>query len=217
LVNNEQGCFLLSGANTLGMNKQYWEERYADKEYAYGRKPNVFFRQFINGFPPGKILFPAEGEGRNAVFAATKGWQVFAFDFSEKAKEKAMKLAKKNKVHINYFNADIENVFLEEKRYNAIALLYAHMPPKIRRKVHRRLVGSLKPKGMLILEAFSKAQLHKSSGGPKDIDMLFSIEDLYEDFNSMTIQIIAEEKTRLNHGKYHQGIASVIRILAIKL
>ena len=199
------------------MTKQFWEERYAEKEYAYGLKANVFFRKFINDFPSGKILLPAEGEGRNAVFAAKMGWQVFAFDFSEKAKEKAMKLAKKNAVNINYFNADINNVFLEENHYDTIALIYAHLPSKIRRNGHRRMVDCLKPNGIMILEAFSKAQIGKSSGGTKDMDMLCSIEDIYEDFNSLIIETIEEKTTTINQGKYHQGKASIIRMLALKL
>lgn len=203
--------------NIFGMNKQCWEERYAKEEYVYGLKPNVFFRKFINGFLPRKILLPAEGEGRNAVFAAKKGWQVFAFDFSENAKKKAMKLAKKNEVNIDYFIADIGTVFLEENRFDAIALIYAHLPSKIRRKVHRRMVDCLKPNGIMILEAFSKAQLAKNTGGPKEVDMLYSIEDLYEDFSSLIIETIEEKKTTINHGKYHQGKASIIRMLALKL
>jgi hypothetical protein len=49
--------------------------------------------------PIGSILFPAEGEGRNAVFAAKLGWAVSAFDISNEGKNKGIKLAKKKTNH----------------------------------------------------------------------------------------------------------------------
>ena len=79
-----------------------WNKRYAQKEYFYGKQPNEFFRKQLLKFPPGRILLPAEGEGRNAVFAALSGWDVVAFDTSTEAKKKAEKLAKENKVQISY-------------------------------------------------------------------------------------------------------------------
>ena len=72
--------------------KKFWNERYADSQYAYGTEPNAFFKSQIDQRPAGRILLPAEGEGRNAVYAATLGWDVYAFDFSTKAKEKALLL-----------------------------------------------------------------------------------------------------------------------------
>jgi hypothetical protein len=75
-----------------------WNERYGADEYVYGKEPNGFLKEFIDNHPPGKILLPAEGEGRNAVYAASKGWEVTAFDFSEEGKKKALKLALKKPI-----------------------------------------------------------------------------------------------------------------------
>ena len=81
---------------------QRWEDRFQKEEYAYGIEPNKFLAQQLNHFKPGKILFGAEGEGRNAVYAAKEGWNVSAFDISTEGKNKALKLAKSNQVHIDY-------------------------------------------------------------------------------------------------------------------
>ena len=73
--------------------QEFWNKRYAENEMVFGYKPNQFFKLFIDLHISGTLLLPAEGEGRNAVYAAEKGWQVDAFDFSATAKEKALKYA----------------------------------------------------------------------------------------------------------------------------
>ncbi len=82
--------------------KDFWNERYAAREYVYGKKPNQYFKKNIDGLTPVKILLPCKGEGRNAVYAAQKGWDVEAIDFSVEGKKKALSLALKNNVSINY-------------------------------------------------------------------------------------------------------------------
>ena len=77
--------------------KEFWEIRYAEKQYAYGENPNVYFKEQLDKLKPGKILLPAEGEGRNAVYAAKQGWEVMAFDLSSEGKNKAEKLAAKKR------------------------------------------------------------------------------------------------------------------------
>ena len=82
--------------------KEFWDARYKDSAFAFGEEPNEYFKEQISNLKPGKLLMPAEGEGRNAVFAAKLGWDVHAFDQSLNGQKKAMDLALKNKVNINY-------------------------------------------------------------------------------------------------------------------
>jgi len=82
--------------------KEMWNQRYAAKDFSYGTEPNRFFKDWIDKYPAGEILFPAEGEGRNAIYAAKKGWEVTAFDFSGEGKRKAVQLAEIEKVKIDY-------------------------------------------------------------------------------------------------------------------
>ena len=79
------------------MNEQFWNERYAQKEYVYGKAPNAFFKSVIDQLKPGRLLVPGAGEGRDAVYAATLGWQVDAFDSSETGREKALSLAQEKR------------------------------------------------------------------------------------------------------------------------
>jgi len=196
--------------------KDFWNARYSEDEYVYGVAPNQFFADQIEKFSKGKVLLPAEGQGRNAVFAANLGWEVFAFDFSPKAREKALVLAEAEKVEIHYDLMDYDNLHLPEGEYDLAALIYAHMSPEQRPRVHREVVKALKPGGRLILEGFHKNQLGKDSGGPKSLDMLFNEKELEEDFAGMEIIILEAKEVELDEGPYHRGIASVIRLVARK-
>lgn len=194
----------------------FWDERFGNEEYAYGTEPNQFFKIQIEKLKPGKILFPAEGEGRNAVFAATLGWDVTAFDPSIEGKRKAEQLARKNNVSIQYLINNYDLVDFPSESFDCIVLIFAHMNPAKREEYHKKLVSFLKPGGVLILEGFSKNQIKKNTGGPRDIEMLFSEQELKSDFSSFSKIEITETDTMLSEGRFHQGTASVIRLFGVK-
>jgi SAM-dependent methyltransferase len=194
----------------------FWNKRYSTEEYAYGTLPNEFFREEAKKLIPGKILFPAEGEGRNAVYAALIGWEVYAFDISTEAKLKAEKLADRNNLMIHYTISPVDEIKYPEAYFDCIVLIYAHFSPQNRNRYHRNLLKLLKPGGTIILEGFSKKQIKLDSGGPKDIDMLFSRTELENDFIYLSSFQVTETEYILNEGKYHQGIAAVIRLTGKK-
>lgn len=201
--------------------KEFWNSRFAasQTEYVYGTSPNVFFEQELRKITPGHLLLPAEGEGRNAVFAARLGWKVTAFDISEAGREKAMQLAREFGVeeHISYSIADFESFTAPAGNFDALGLCYAHVSSSKRRQVHRRLAELLKPGGGVILEAFSKAQLGRNSGGPQNEKMLYSADDLKEDFSSLQQLLLSTEETELAEGRFHAGTASVVRFTGVKI
>ncbi|MFV0591208.1 MAG: class I SAM-dependent methyltransferase [Draconibacterium sp.] len=194
----------------------FWDERYSTKEYAYGENPNRFFRQQIEKQTPGSILFAAEGEGRNAVFAATLGWKVSAFDTSSQGKQKALELAKKHKVEIDYRIEGYDTVRFDRESFDCIVLIFAHMQAAARKQNHQHLLNYLKPGGIIILEGFRKEQINKNSGGPKNIEMLFSKEELENDFHGLADIGFEIVDTFLDEGPFHQGMASVIRMFGRK-
>lgn len=200
----------------VNMNPQIWNERYSINETVYGKEPNAFFKLFIDLHKPGTILLPAEGEGRNAIYAAKKGWQVDAFDYSIVAKEKALKNAESEKVIIHYEEKDIED-FVANKQYDAVALIYVHLPQKIRAFFHEQVLNAIKPGGFLILEAFSTNQLNYNSGGPKDINMLYTAPMLCNDFQLLHILNCEQKIIHHNEGSFHQGQASVLRLIGQKM
>lgn len=193
-----------------------WNDRYKNEEYVYGREPNQFFSCELNKLDVGHILLPAEGEGRNAVFAAISGWKVCAFDYSSTAKEKAVRLAYENKVNIEYDVFSFEDMPYEPESFDCIALLYTHQPSELRNKYHKKLLTFLKPGGTIILEGFSKEQLQYKSGGPNNMDLLFSKQELEHDFKSLSFYDISEIETNLNEGLLHTGKSSLIRMTGTK-
>jgi len=141
---------------------EMWNKRYAQSDFVYGKEPNQFFKEQIALLDPGKALFPAEGEGRNAVFASKMGWQAIAFDNSIEAKKKAKRLAEENQAEIDYFICSIKDSDFEEESFDLIVLIYVHTAN--RRIDHQKLIKYLKPGGKLVLEGFSKKQIHNSTG-----------------------------------------------------
>ena len=193
-----------------------WNQRYAVADYIYGTEPNIFFKKNIDALKPGKLLLPAEGEGRNAIYAAKCGWNVEAFDFSTYAREKAISLASHNQVSIEYEISSIEDYNYAENAYDAIGLIYIHLDPEARIAFHNKVMKSLKHGGRLIFEAFSKKQLTYNSGGPKNEEWLYSINELSCDFSSLHIIDKEELVIHLSEGTGHDGEADVIRFIAQK-
>jgi SAM-dependent methyltransferase len=198
-----------------------WNERYRNEEFAYGEEPNNYLKDQLEKLKPGTILFPAEGEGRNAVFAARMGWTVSAFDISDEGRNKALRLAEKNHVSINYQVGELQSLLYQPEQFDVIALIYAHFPPDIKSLYHKTLDKLLRKGGCIIFEAFSKKHLeyiarNEKVGGPKDIAMLFSVEEIKSDFVNYEILELAEKEIELQEGIFHNGVGSVIRFTGRK-
>ena len=165
------------------MKKEFWDDRYSEVEFAYGTEPNVFLKQELPNLPIGNILFVAEGEGRNATFAASLGWQVEAFDQSIEGQKKALKLAKQKQVKINYQVGELLDVNYNTNQFDMVALIFAHFSADKKIGYHKLIDKYVKPSGYILLEAFSKDHLKYNQqdsnvGGPSNLEMLFSKEDI---------------------------------------
>ncbi|MFA0964940.1 methyltransferase domain-containing protein [Roseivirga sp. BDSF3-8] len=198
-----------------------WNERYSQEGYAYGTAPNAFFKEQLQKLKPGKLLLPAEGEGRNAVFAAANGWKVEAFDISEAGRHKAYSLANEHGVKLNYTVGPLPELDFTPGYFDAIGLIYAHFPADIREKYHQVLQGYLKEGGVVILEAFGSDHLryrdkNPAIGGPDKPEALLSVEEIQRDFKGFDIQLLCEKEVELSEGKYHIGTGSVVRFIGRK-
>lgn len=194
----------------------FWNQRYATETYVYGEAPNDFFKTQIDTLKPGKMLLPFEGEGRNAVYAAKLGWQVDCFDFSNSGKTKAKLLAQKHGVNINYLVCDFRNFNWPLQHYDLVGLFYAHLPESSRIQLHQRIIPTLDIGGLLLLEAFDKKQLGKSSGGPQQLDMLYSEELLHADFSALRNRVVEQRKLLLQEGPGHTGEAEILRLAGMR-
>ncbi len=145
---------------------------------------------------PGKLFLPAEGEGRNAVYAAQGGWEVTAYDFSEEA-IKSHDLGARKKVEFTYQNASLDQVDFPQASFDAVGIVYVQYPTGVRTKNFKKISSFLKPGGTLIMEVFSKnhlenQRLNPGVGGPKNIDQLYDLNEIKHDFSDFgnTISVI---------------------------
>lgn len=190
---------------------QSWDQRYDIEDYIYGTDPNKFLKNQLEKLTPGNILFLGEGEGRNAVFAASLGWKVDAVDFSINAKNKALNLAEKHGVSINYKIQNLSEFVPISNHYDVISTIYLHLDPDLSEKIYSKIYDALKIKGKLILEVFAKEQLGQNSGGPKNIEMLYSLDDIKKLFVGIEFNALENKTINLKEGIYHKGKAFVIR------
>jgi 2-polyprenyl-3-methyl-5-hydroxy-6-metoxy-1,4-benzoquinol methylase len=198
-----------------------WNDRYSNAEFAYGEHPNNYLKAQLDKLEPGTILFPAEGEGRNAVYAASRGWKVSAFDISVEGKKKAELLAARNDVTIDYHVGEMQTLNYKQDQFDAIALIYAHFPANVKSSYQKTIQNYLRKGGVVIFEAFSKRHLeylakNEKVGGPKDLAMLFSVEEIKADFPNYDIIELVEQEIELNEGTFHNGKGSVIRFFGRK-
>lgn len=197
--------------------KAVWNKKYNRKMFVFGKKPNVFFAAQLDKLTPGKLLLPAEGEGRNAVYAAKQKWQVDAFDVSDVAKDKALKFADEEKVSINYFVSDASTVDLKPNNYDAVAVIFFQpQDNETTSKFFTILKDSIKPGGSIIVEGFAKSHLKlKTRFGPKDLSCMYDKEFFKQNFKGWKISLIKERKAVLDEGM-HDGRANVVDLVAKK-
>lgn len=198
-----------------------WNERFSKEEFAYGEEPNNYLKEQLEKLDVGKILFAAEGEGRNAVYAAKLGWTVSAFDISVEGKRKALLLAEKNQVSIDYKVGELQTLDYNLEQFDAIAFIYAHFPAEIKSFYHKTLDKYLHKNGIVIFEAFSKKHIdyiskNEKVGGPRDIASLFSMDEIKSDFVNYEVIELIEQEIELNEGLFHNGTGSVIRFVGRK-
>lgn len=198
-----------------------WNDRYGKEEFAFGTDPNDYLKEQLVQLPIGNILFPAEGEGRNAVFAAKLAWTVSAFDISVEGQKKAFRLAEMNNVTIDYQVGQLPDLNYEAEQFDAIALIYAHFPVDNKSDYHKRLDKLLRKGGIVIFEAFGKNHLkyrteNPKVGGPRDLASLFSAEEIEADFGDYEIIELEEKVIDLSEGLFHNGKGSVVRFVGRK-
>lgn len=193
-----------------------WDERYSEPGYSYGMAPNEFLVSVVDRIPKGKILSLAEGEGRNAVYLASLGYEVTGVDGSEVGLRKAVELAIDRGVNITTIQADLSRFAIETEQWDGIIACYCHVPSIIRMPLHQAAVRGLKPGGVFVLEAFSKDQLAYDTGGPQSLDMLMSLDELKHELAGLELVSAVQMEREVREGSRHTGLASVIQILAVK-
>lgn len=198
------------------MNSEFWDNKYNQEAYAYGLLPNNYLASHRDLLEDCKTaLVPGDGEGRNSVWLAELGLTVQSVDMSPVAVEKSRRLAQARGVLVDSVCADLSEWNLPVAGYDVVAAIYLHLGPDLRPRIHAAMQAALNPGGLLIIEAFTPAQLEYqkrySSGGPKQADMLYTTDLLRADFADMQCLELTECEVELNEGAFHHGLGHVVR------
>ncbi|MCT4648271.1 MAG: class I SAM-dependent methyltransferase [Carboxylicivirga sp.] len=196
--------------------KEEWNKFYSEDEYIFGTKPDRYFERILPQFKVGKMLLPGEGEGRNAVYAAKLGWDVYAYDISEEARKKAMQLVMLNGVSFDYTIDDVVKATYPEESFDAVVYHFLHYGGKERIEIHKKLDRHLKKGGILIIQAFSIEHPNYSLMGPQDPYNLYSKEDVERDFPDYEIIELKTDKDHITEGVMPLGDCSIFRFVGRK-
>jgi 2-polyprenyl-3-methyl-5-hydroxy-6-metoxy-1,4-benzoquinol methylase len=200
-----------------------WDERYSDEDYVYGTAPNEFLASVIdrirakhNHLHHAKVLSLGEGEGRNAVYLAEHGCYVTAVDASRVGLSKAENLAKARGVVIRVIHSDLAHLAIEAEAWDAIISIFCHVPSPLRRDLHRKVVAGLRPGGVFVLEAYTPSQLELKTGGPQDVDMTMTLQQLETELAGLVFEHAQELERNVVEGKFHTGKGAVVQLVARK-
>jgi len=193
-----------------------WDHRYSEDGFAYGTEPNDFLAEHAHRIPPGPVLCLAEGEGRNAAYVAGLGNPVTAVDLSAVGLEKARALAQSRGLELTTVHADLSEYTPGVGAWSGIVSIWCHVPPPVRKQLHRKVVDALAPGGVFILEAYTPDQLGRGTGGPPVAGPMMTAAGLREELAGLQLDLIEETEREVSEGKYHNGWSAVVRVVGRK-
>lgn len=192
-----------------------WDARYDGEEFFYGTAPNDFLAEQLPQLRS-PVLSLAEGEGRNAVFLAEHGHDVLGVDISAAGLAKAQRLAAERGVTIRTEQADLAQWQPPQAAFGSVVSIFAHLPPAVRAQLYPRIEAALAPGGLLLMEAYAEGQLQRDTGGPKDVDMLMSVDKLRAELPGLEPLLLREIERDVHEGQGHTGRAVVVQFIARK-
>jgi len=195
-----------------------WNQRYSVCDYVFGTAPNAFLASNASRLKRGRrALCVADGEGRNSVWLAEQGLEVTAFDFSPVGVDKARKLAASRGVLVRYELASVYDWTWPAGAFDVVAAIFVQFAdPAMRTFMFERMARALKPGGLLLIEGYTPKQLQYGTGGPKQVDQLYTESLLREAFAGFEVLELREYEAELDEGSRHRGMSAVIDFVARK-
>ncbi len=194
-----------------------WDERYDKDSFHYGTEPNDFLRENAGLIRKGgRVLCLAEGEGRNAIYLAEKGFEVTAVDQSGVGLKKLEAWALRKNLRVETRLSDLRDYDPGSKEWDAVVSIWCHLPPDLRTLVHSRVCAALRPGGFVILEAYHPRQLEYKTGGPPVPELMMTAGILKKDFSSLQIESLVEIDRDVHEGEGHFGKSAVVQLIAVR-
>jgi cyclopropane fatty-acyl-phospholipid synthase-like methyltransferase len=197
---------------------KFWQERFAGDEYRFGTEPNAFLKSQAHLLRQGeRALAIADGEGRNGVFMAGCGLDVLSLDFSPLAQEKARKLAAARGVALQVEQADLTAWAWPPEAYDVVAgIFFQFATPDERARIFDGIKRTLKPGGLLLIQGYRPKQLDYRTGGPSQVENLYTRDMLDEAFGGFTSLHIREHDSEIWEGAGHGGLSALIDLVGRK-
>jgi SAM-dependent methyltransferase len=188
-----------------------WDERFSLEEPVYGTRPNLYLeKQATRLKPGGSVLVPGDGYGRNGHWLARQGFSVHTVDLSPVGVERSKKSAEAVGLPMTIEQADLSEWKWPVNEFDGLAAIFLHLPRALSSKIHPAMLRALKPKGILIFEAFTPEQIKFQSGGPKDANLLYTADLLRRDFAGTEVLDLEEIELHMDEGVKHSGMAAVV-------
>jgi SAM-dependent methyltransferase len=219
-INSDDVGGVISEERNIKLDEEYerWEARYSAPDYVFGKEPNYFLVKCKPLLPPtGRVLAVADGEGRNSVWLAEQGLDVHAIDFSPTAQDKARALARERGVNVIFELADVHNWTYPEAAYDVVCEIFTQFSTPTERVLKwAGMRKALKPGGLLIIQGYTPKQLVYGTGGPKQLDQLYTRPMLEKAFAGFQHMVFTEEELEMHEGASHSGISAVIGLTCQK-
>lgn len=199
--------------------REFWDAHYADEAYIFGTAPNAFLAAQQALLKPGQtVLAVADGEGRNGVWLAQQGLDVLSVDISPLGQAKAKKLAQEKNVRIRFEEADLSRWDWGKDRFDVIVAIFIQfVGPEMRTQMFQNMKQALKSGGLLILQGYTPKQLEYKTGGPGQIENLYTAEMLQKAFADMEILHLHEHEEFIAEGTKHHGMSALVDMVARKI
>jgi SAM-dependent methyltransferase len=170
------------------MRREDWDRRYAAVENLWAVRPNRFLVAEVSDLAPGRALDLACGEGQNAIWLATLGWQVTGVDYSEVAIAKAQARAERDDVDVTFEAADLVAYEPDRGAYDLVLVLYLHIPSVERGSVHAKAAAAVAPGGTFLLLGHDRRNAIEGVGGPSDPDILYTADEIAAELPGLEVE-----------------------------
>jgi cyclopropane fatty-acyl-phospholipid synthase-like methyltransferase len=198
--------------------KNMWNQRYDVPEYVFGTEPNQFLREQVHHLQPGMtVLAVADGEGRNGVWLAQQGFNVWSVDASSVAQTKAKQLAAVRNVQLHFECADMLTWDWDKHRFDAIVAIFIQFTGAVdRERLFSAMKAALNPGGVLLLQGYTSRQLAYRTGGPSVLENLYTETIVRNMLSGLEIIQLREHDRDISEGAHHHGMSALIDVVAFK-
>lgn len=197
---------------------QRWNQRYAEADGLFGHAPNAFLALQRERLRPGQTaLCIGDGDGRNSRWLAVQGLALTAFDFSPVAVAQARDRAAVAGLQVDHRVARLEDWDWRAESFDVVAAIFVQFatPPQ-RAAMFEGIVRTLRPGGLLLLQGYRPEQIGYGTGGPRQVDQLYTEALLRTAFAALEIIELASADRAVDEGIGHHGMSALIDLVARK-